>query len=49
MSTNKWIGLIVITKKLIASGMSRAQAIASVASIFSVSEIDICRRGGFKI
>ena len=44
-----WDWLIIIAKilELIAGGMSKPQAVASVANMFNVSESEIWKHGGF--
>ena len=47
MSVWDWIIIIAKILELIAGGMSKPQAVASVASIFNVSEMEIWKHGGF--
>ena len=47
MTALDWIKIILEVIKLIAEGMSKADAVGSVASRFGVSESEIWRHGGF--
>lgn len=47
MSVLKWVIIIAKILELIAGGMNKSQAVASVASMFDVSESEIWNHGGF--
>ena len=47
MSVWDWVIIIAKILELIAGGMSKSQAVASVASMFNVSESEIWKHGGF--
>lgn len=47
MSVWDWVIIIAKILELIAGGMSKPQAVASVASMFNVTENEIWRHGGF--
>lgn len=43
----EWVIIIAKILELIAGGMSKSQAVSSVASMFHVSESEIWKHGGF--
>lgn len=47
MSVWDWVIIIAKILELIAGGMSKPQAVASVVSMFNVSESEIRKHGGF--
>ena len=47
MSVWDWVIIIAKILELIAGGMSKPQAVASVASMFNVGKSEIWRHGGF--
>lgn len=47
MSVWDWVIIIAKILELIAGGMSKTQAVVSVASMFNVSTSEIWRHGGF--
>lgn len=47
MTALDWITIILEVIRLIAGGMSKADAVSSAADLFGVSESEIWRHGGF--
>lgn len=47
MTVWDWVIIIAKILELIAGGMNKPQAVASAASMFSVSESEIWKHGGF--
>lgn len=47
MTVWDWVIIIAKILELIAGGMSKSQAVASVSRMFNVSENEIWKHGGF--
>ena len=47
MTVRDWLIIIAKILELIAGGMEKSRAVASVANMFSVSAKEIWRHGGF--